>query len=121
MGRGVTVLNRFVCDVGTPAGNLTRGKPGRPDVITYTILVKGVCESNNMYAGTKIMQMYREMRQRYKIRPDRRLINSIVNSLAKARSDAATYRPLVPLMQALVYECYRPPGLLEIHCSDSRP
>lgn len=107
----MTVRNRFVCDAGTPAGNLTRGKPGRPDVITYTILIKGVCESNNMYAGTKIMQMYREMRQRYKIRPDRRLINSIVHSLAKARSVAATYRSFIPLMQRLAFGCCGPPDV----------
>lgn len=64
---------------------MTRGVPGIPDVITYTILIKGVADSHNMYSGAKIMQLYREMRRRYRIRPDRRIVNAIVNSLAKSR------------------------------------
>ena len=62
------------------------GRPGIPDVITYTILVKGVAGSDNVYAGSKIMQLYREMRGEFQILPDLQLAYALVNSFALARS-----------------------------------
>jgi len=59
---------------------------GKPDVVTYTILVKGVAASDNMYAGSKIMQLYREMRGEFDIAPDLQLAYALVNSFASARS-----------------------------------
>lgn len=59
---------------------------GKPDVVTYTILLKGVAASDNMYAGSKIMQLYREMRREFGIAPDLQLAYALVNSFASARS-----------------------------------
>ena len=59
---------------------------GMPDVVTYTILVKGVAASDNIYAGSKIMQLYREMRRDFDIAPDLQLAYALVNSFASARS-----------------------------------
>ena len=68
------------------AGNLTaRMTEGTPDVITYSILIKGVAATDNLYAGAKIMQLYREMRGQYGIRPDMALVSVMVHSLGRAR------------------------------------
>jgi hypothetical protein len=56
-----------------------------PDVITYSILIKGVASSDNMYAGAKIMQLYRQMRRAYGIKPDLHLVHSLVHALGRAR------------------------------------
>jgi len=61
------------------------GKPGRPDVVSYTTLIHGIAASENMYAGKKIMQLYREMRRRYDLHPDMALMRAIIQSLGRAR------------------------------------
>ncbi len=60
--------------------------PGRPDVVTYTVLVKGVAQTDNVYAGAKIMALYREMRGRFGVQPDLQLADALVNSFVRARS-----------------------------------
>jgi hypothetical protein len=55
-------------------------------VVTYTVLVKVVAQTDNMYAGAKIMALYREMRGRFGIHPDLQLAYALVNSFVRARS-----------------------------------
>lgn len=61
------------------------GKPGRPDVVAYTILIYGISSSGNMFAGRKIMQLYREMRKKFDLHPDMAIMRAIIQSLAQAR------------------------------------
>lgn len=68
------------------SSSMRERRRGIPDVVTYTILVKGVAASDNMYAGSKIMQLYREMRREFGIAPDLQLAYALVNSFASARS-----------------------------------
>ena len=63
--------------------------PGRPDVMTYTVLVKGVAQTDNIYAGQKIMALYREMRGRFGVAPDSQLAYALVNSFVRTRSRVA--------------------------------
>ena len=68
------------------SSSMRERRRGKPDVVTYTILVKGVAASDNVYAGSKIMQLYREMRRDFEIAPDLQLAYALVNSFASARS-----------------------------------
>lgn len=76
-------------------GNLTEKSAGKPDVVTYTSIIQGLAQSENMFAGKKIMILYREMRD-IGIKPDDRMVSVMVDAFGTARLVQANIRTYIP-------------------------
>ena len=54
---------------------------GAPDVISYSTLIRALSTSPNPNAGKRAIALYREMRQTFTIKPDRKLVDAILVSV----------------------------------------
>ena len=60
---------------------------GAPDVISYSTLIRALSTSPNPNAGRRAIALYREMREIFNIKPDRRLVDAILTAVVNSADE----------------------------------